>query len=245
MNKAAITFFLGLCLTLCGIGGIQAQRNFVIAIDIGHSPTNPGATSARGVSEYNFNRNIAVQLLQRLQSEGFRNTFIITEKQPGMGLFSRASIASARADLLLSIHHDSAQPQYLSSWIYNDREYKHSDLFNGYSLFISKKNPQWERGLLFSQLLGDALLQAGIKPTLHHAEPIEGENRPLLDSARGIYQFDDLILLKRATIPAVLMECGVIVNRQEERRLSDAGYQRALVTAMVQAIRQYAQTVGI
>jgi N-acetylmuramoyl-L-alanine amidase len=38
----------------------------------------------------------------------------------------------------------------------------------------------------FAQLLGNQLHAAGRAPSLHHAEPNEGENRQLLDQERGI-----------------------------------------------------------
>jgi N-acetylmuramoyl-L-alanine amidase len=52
--------------------------------------------------------------------------------------------------------------------------------------------------------------------TLHHAEQIGGENRQLLDRKRGIYRFDDLIVLKGFNGPAVLLEAAVVINRDEE-----------------------------
>ena len=39
-------------------------------------------------------------------------------------------------------------------------------------------------------------------PTFHHAEPIKGENRELVNRDLGIYRFDDLIVLKSAATPA-------------------------------------------
>jgi hypothetical protein len=55
----------------------------------------------------------------------------------------------------------------------------------------------------------------------HHAEPIKGENRELVNPELGIYRFDDLIVLKSAAMPAALLECGVIVNRSEESRAAN------------------------
>ena len=218
------------------------KSDFVIAIDIGHSPEQAGALSARGVGEYTFNKNIALLLQNRLLAAGFEKTFIATESNPEMGLESRASLANAkRADLLLSIHHDSVQPHYLSTWFYNDESYTYSDRFSGYSLFFSGKNPAAKQSLLFANYLGEELRQGRFIPTLHHAEKIDGENRPLIDAEKGIYQFDDLIILKNTAMPAVLIECGVIVNRQEELRLNDADRQQLFIKAIVRAVSRYAK----
>lgn len=63
-------------------------------------------------------------------------------------------------------------------------------------------------------------MAAGEKPSLYHAEPIAGENRPLLDRRLGVHRFDGLAVLKTATMPAVLVEAGVIVNPDDEARVA-------------------------
>ena len=73
---------------------------------------------------------------------------------------------------------------------------------------------------------------------MHHAEKITGENRELVDRKRGIYIFDDLIVLKTAAMPAVLLECGVILNREEEKRLTNRAYQDKMVKAVTVGIEQ-------
>ena len=90
-------------------------------------------------------------------------------------------------------------------------------------------------------LLGKALLHIGMHPTHHHAEKIQGENRKLLNPHLGIYQFDDLVVIKYPTIPALLLECGVIVNRQEELKLSSPSFREKLASAIVNALRTYHQ----
>src|SRR3546814_4963502 len=64
------------------------------------------------------------------------------------------------------------------------------------------------------------MIAAGRRPSLHHAEAIEGEGRRLLDPIRGIYAGDSLKILRRAAAPAVLVEVGVIKNPAEEHKLS-------------------------
>jgi N-acetylmuramoyl-L-alanine amidase len=217
------------------------QEKLKIAIDIGHSPNRPGAISARGVSEYSFNKQIAELLLQNLKQKGFKNAFILTDPNPEMTLHHRTKILNQKAaDLLISIHHDSVQPHYLDQWEFEGENYHFSDRFKGFSIFFSGKNPKIEQSLQLAKLVSQEFLQLKLKPTLHHAENITGENRPLIDSEHGIYRFDNLIILKNAKMPAILVECGVIVNRDEELQLSEINHQKKLANALSNAISQFA-----
>lgn len=209
-----------------------------IAIDIGHSPMISGARSARGISEYRYNHALGTKLHQQLKFKGF-DSFLLTAGNLEMNLKQRASLAKASADLLISIHHDSVQPHYLDIWQYQGKRRRYSDKFQGYSVFVSRLNPAYQQSYQFAQLLAQGLYQQGLRPTLHHAEPIAGENRPLLDTKLGIYQYDELIIVRQSDIPAVLLECGVLVNRQEELRMSDPKIQQQFIDAIINAIQQY------
>lgn len=218
----------------------HAKENFIIAIDIGHSKNKSGAVSARGTEEYHFNRSIAIMLLEELFQDGFDKTFIINEKGIDISLIERTYIAKKKkADLFISIHHDSVQPDYLSFWIYKEKKLYFCDLFHGYSIFYSEQNIQSKKSLFFAHLLGTALRNNSFIPSLHHAEPIKGENRKLIDPEKGIYRFDDLIVLKNTKMPAILLECGIILNRNEEILLTQQSYKRRIVLSIRQAIKKY------
>ena len=238
------TFVVALGLTGAFVPAVTAANQAcVVAIDIGHSESAPGATSARGVGEFTFNRNLANLLLEELRKDGFAQAFTIDST--GMSLEQRTESASLKkADFLISIHHDSVQPSYLSTWTYQGATHHYSDRFHGFSLFVSTKNVQPEQSLNLARDIGSKLLKAGFTPSLHHAEKIKGENRKLVDRKRGIYDFDDLIVLKTAAMPAVLLECGVIVNRQEEELLTSSAYQDKMVKAVAGGIEQACKTVG-
>ena len=226
----ALIFFMALAAR-------AADQACVVAIDIGHSESAEGAVSARGVGEFVFNRNIANLLLEKIRGDGIDQAFIIDSK--GKSLEQRTESAKLQgANLLISIHHDSVQPSYLSTWTYEGAQHRYSDRFHGFSLFVSKKNPQAEESLQLARDIGSQLVKAGFSPSFHHAEKIKGENRELVDRKRGIYIYDDLIVLKTAAMPAVLLECGIIVNRQEETRLTDPANQNKLVSAVAAGIEQ-------
>lgn len=208
-----------------------------VAIDVGHTFQQPGATSARGVGEFFFNQRMARRLRASINARPGLAAFIVNEAGGPIGLSERTDQAQARqADLLISVHHDSLQPRYLSGWTHDGAARLYSDRFRGHSLFYSTLNPRADASLAVAGRIGARLLAAGFTPTLHHAEPIAGESRVLADAARGIYVFDDLVVLKTARMAAVLLECGVILNRDEELLLSDPAYQQRLATAVADAV---------
>jgi N-acetylmuramoyl-L-alanine amidase len=53
-----------------------------------------------------------------------------------------------------------------------------------------------------------------------------------------VYFYDNLVVLKTATVPAVLLEAGVIVNRDEERDLASAARRALTADAVLQGLQQ-------
>jgi N-acetylmuramoyl-L-alanine amidase len=51
-----------------------------------------------------------------------------------------------------------------------------------------------------------------------------------------VYYFDKLAVLKSATMPAVLLESGVIVNRDEELTLSKPETRQAIAKAVAEGL---------
>jgi N-acetylmuramoyl-L-alanine amidase len=233
---AVSLFWLGLIIT-----GVSWAGEFRLAIDIGHTRKSPGAISARGVPEYFFNKKVATLLYKKLRRDKqFKGSFIINETGENISLADRAAIAQRRgADLLLSIHHDSVQPEDLSYWLYQGELRPYCDKFAGHSIFYSEKNGRPLESLMFAVILGTEMLRAGFCPTLHHAKKFTGGDKDLVDRIRGIYKYNQLIVLKKSTMPAVLFECGIIKSRTEELKLLQPRYQVRLADALYQALKKY------
>lgn len=227
----------------CGLNAVCAQikQNKTIVLDPGHTPRQPGALGVRGKYEVDYNDHFTAMLADALKSAGY--SVIITRKpDQNIGFLDRVTMANDTKPLLfLSIHHDSAQPKYLEKITISPRRkgYKTVKPIVGYSIFTSKLNPASVKAYRFAEILGDHLLKLRRPPSLHHAEAIKGENRELLNKDLGIYRFDDLIVLKKATIPAVLLEIGVIVDAKDEAYISDYHNQDVLCKAIVAAIEAY------
>ena len=108
----------------------------------------------------------------------------------------------------------------------------YADEFSGFSLFVSRKNPQAEASLRCASTIGAALKEEGLHPSPHHAENIAGENREWADEGNGVYYYDELVVLRTATMPAVLLEAGVIVNRREEEVIQQPRMRSAISAAV-------------
>jgi N-acetylmuramoyl-L-alanine amidase len=210
---------------------------FRVVVDVGHTLDVPGALSARGVPEYAFNLQLAQQIKQTLVDAGFDKTaLLITDKPPPVGLFVRANIANRLpADLFISIHHDSVPDNLMQTWQYEGQDQQYNDNYPGYALFISNDNADRAGSLQFGKFLGKALQARGLQFTPHYTLALMGNRRrELLDADAGVYRYDQLVVLRYTRMPALLLEAGSIVNRQEELELATPE-RRTLTSAAVAA----------
>lgn len=205
-----------------------------VAVDVGHYREKPGATSARGVAEFDFNLPLAVKIRQSLLQRGCKATLI--GDQGDMRELKGRTLLAKDARFFLSVHHDSVQAQFLRRWTYNGVERLYSDQFAGFSLFISRDNPDVARSLRCASAIGFALRMKGFVPSLYHADEMAGEHRPFADRDNGVHYFDGLVVLKTAVQPAVLLEAGVIVNRDDEARLAADETRQQIADAVSSAL---------
>ncbi|HAO19903.1 MAG TPA: N-acetylmuramoyl-L-alanine amidase [Desulfobacteraceae bacterium] len=209
----------------------------VIALDVGHFTARPGAISTTGETEFEFNRALAQILRQVLHERGF--TVKMIGESGDMKELEARTRAAKGADIFLSLHHDSVQPRYLEYQEINGRRQHHSERFSGFSLFVSRINPDTAQSLACAVSIGKSLRQAGFTPSPHHAEPIPGENRVFADALNGVYYFDELVVLKTAAMPAVLIEAGIIVNRNDEILLRQPETRKKISTAIADGIEKF------
>jgi N-acetylmuramoyl-L-alanine amidase len=215
---------------------------FRVVVDVGHTVDVPGAMSARGVPEYAFNLKLAQEIKQALVDAGFDGTvLLITDKPPPVGVFQRAMVANRMpADLFISIHHDSVPDSLLQTWQYEGQDQHFNDQYPGYALFISNDNADRAGSLQFGKLLGKALQARGMQYTPHYTLALMGHRqRQLVDAETGVYRYDQLIVLRDTRMPAVLLEAGSIVNRQEELELTTPERRAATSAAVAAAVEDF------
>jgi N-acetylmuramoyl-L-alanine amidase len=223
-------------------GASCARANFRVVLDVGHTADSPGAVSARGVDEYVFNLRLAKQIDQTLIDAGFNKTVLMVTGGPGnKSMYERVGRANGLSpDLLLSIHHDSVPDKFIEKWDYEGKPAIFSDQFRGHSIFVSNENTNLKASLLFGHLLGEQMKSRGMEYTPHYTKSFMGRyQRQLLDAETGVYRYDTLFVLKKSRMPAVLLEAGSIVNRDEELLMASPERQLQISAAVTDAVEAF------
>lgn len=195
-------------------------------MDVGHYAAEPGVISASGVPEFEYNFMLALEVKAALEKKHM-NVRLIGERGDYAVLHHRTRDARG-ADLFVSIHHDSVKEELLPQ----------ADRFSGFSLFISKLNSKAEKSLACASAIGARLRAAGFAPSRYHADPVTGAPRPFADETNGVHWYDNLAVGRTATMPSVLVEAGVIVNREEDKRMRDPQVRARIAAAVAQGVQE-------
>ena len=215
---------------------------FRLIVDVGHTRKSDGAMSARNVPEYDFNLKLATRLVEKLKADGFTWTrLMITEGKARPSLIRRVATAnSSGAELFLSIHHDSVPDKFEETWEFEGKKAKFSDRFSGWGLFVSKDNANFDASFAFARMIGKRMRAQGFKFAEQYSQPVMGKYRhDLLDKSAGVYRYDHLVVLMTTHMPAVLLEAGSIINRDEELQVAGQERQDATIGAVADALKEY------
>jgi N-acetylmuramoyl-L-alanine amidase len=215
---------------------------FRIVLDVGHTAESEGATSARNVAEFVFNLRLARRIEGKLKAEGFAETrLLLTEGKARPSLAKRVAAANdLHANLFLSIHHDSVPNSLLEDWEFEGKKSHFSDRFSGYSVFVSRNNPDFKTSLSFAELVAKEMKAQGLQYAQQYNLAIMGRyQHPLLNKETGVYSYDQLVVLKSTRMPAVLLEAGSIINRDEELKMDSPERWDIISSAVAAAAKEF------
>ena len=215
---------------------------FRIVLDVGHTAESEGAISSRNVAEFVFNLRLAQQIEEKLKAEGFAETrLLLTKGKARPSLVKRVAAANnLHADLFLSIHHDSVPDKLLENWEFEGKKSHFSDRFSGYSVFVSRNNPDFKTSLSFAELVGKEMKAQGLDYAKQYTQAIMGRyQHPLLNKETGVYSYDQLIVLRKTRMPAVLLEAGSIINRDEELKMSSPERRDIITSGVTAAVKEF------
>jgi N-acetylmuramoyl-L-alanine amidase len=215
---------------------------FRIIVDVGHTEKSEGANSARNVPEFAYNLRLARRIAEKLKAQGFAGTkSLITEGGARPSLVKRVNAANDwPADFFLSIHHDSVPDKLLEDWEFEGKQSHFSDRFSGYSVWVSHENPEFKTSLAFAELLAREMKARGLNYAHQYTEAIMGHyQHEILNRETGVYAYDELIVLRKTRMPAVLLEAGSIINRDEELKMDSAERRDIISSGVAAAVKKF------
>lgn len=214
---------------LAVIAGPAAFAAATVAVDVGHGLADGGATSARGRPEFAFNRELAGRLAAALAVRGLAVREV--NFAGDIGSLAARPKAGAGSDFFISIHHDSIGERWLQEWDWDGEAQTYTEVKRGFGLFVSADNPDLATSLRCASSIGALLRRAGFVPSDWHAR-----RHLAADRANGVWFYDNLVVLYRTDLPAVLFEAGVIKHRDEELALRDPERQARMADALATGI---------
>lgn len=201
----------------------------LVAVDVGHGLRDSGAISARGRSEFEFNRVFAGVLAGKLRQRdlGVREINFAGD----IASLAARPAQAAGSDFFIAIHHDSISESYLQFWDWDGSEASYTEVKRGFGIFVSAQNPDLGTSLRCASAIGVMLRRAGFAPS-----PWHGRRHLAADAENGVWYYDNLVVLYRTSLPAVLFEAGVIKHREEELELLDPVRQAQMADALTTGI---------
>ncbi len=216
----------------------------LVVVDAGHGGIDPGAVGKKGLYEKDVNLAIS-KMLRKLIEDSLKIRVIMTrERDEYISLKERTNVANRNsADIFVSIHcnaHAKGPPRsgfetYLLSDAKTSEERAVAALENASLKFDNLEMP----GDDLSFILYDLAQSAFLDESNRLAENIQiSAERNLEIPSRGVKQAG-FYVLHGAFMPAILVECAFISNRDEEKLLRQKAFQSKLARSIYQGIRDY------
>lgn len=195
----------------------NSDTKFTFVIDPGHGGIDGGAVGTTGSLEKDINLSVSGILSDLMVIMGY--TAVMTRNddrllgEEGSGNRKLEDLRS-RVDFVK----DYENPLFVSIHMNKfPQEYCH-----GLTVYYSGNFEESE------------LLALSVKESvINHLQP--DNKRPMKKATSALYVLD------RATVPAILIECGFLSNIEEEKKLLDDDYQKKLVMAIASGLSEFAK----
>ena len=131
--------------------------------------------------------------------------------------------------------------KFLEDWEFEGKKSHFSDRFSGYSVFVSRRQCGLQDQPLRSPNCSAKEMKAqGLQYAEQYTQAIMGRYRhPLLNKETGVYSYDELIVLRKTRMPAVLLEAGSIINRDEELKMDSPERRDIISSGVAAAVKEF------
>ena len=232
----------------------QGYKIKTIVVDAGHGGVKPGAKGAISW-EKDVALKVALKLGAKIQEELPTIKVIQTRKTDvDIDWYRRAEIANdAKADLFISIHCNSMPP--------GNSHVRGTETFVGAYRRINEmdaglkeneeiiKDKNYKKKAAYDPADPEEAILLSLYKSLYRSKSLAlasyiQKNYTEVNKRvnRGVKE-QGLLILQRAAMPSVLTEIGFISNSEEEKYINSEEGQEEIVTAIVNAIKQYKKEV--
>ena len=223
IKRGIIFLCIGLLIIMLTIAYAQSSSPSVsfehenikcIIIDPGHGTPDGGAVSKSGTIESTLNLQISKLLSEELTERGFK-TIITREDESGLD-------KKKKTDMNMRLNLMKTTP---------------ADMFVSIHINTFPKSKYRGAEVLYSNnFIQSTLLAQMIMDEIKIIDPKK--------QTRTIKQAENsLFLMKNATIPAVIVECGFLTNPDEEQLLKTQTYQTRIASAICDGIVEYYRNI--
>jgi N-acetylmuramoyl-L-alanine amidase len=189
------------------------KNQFMIIMDAGHGGSDKGAVY-HGFKEKDLSLKITKLVYQKLKDVGLP-VFCTRTRDKTVSLESRVALAQQYHGLYVSIHLNSAPNKNVTGLetFWCDAQKIHWEPLKPNWVLSSKD---------FAQVVHQAILN---------------KIPNLVD--RGVKHGCPLVLICNLNMPAILIECGFLSNKDEAKKLANPQYQDQLAYGIAQGIQSY------
>ena len=195
-------------------GVVSNNKKTRVIIDAGHGGADPGKVGINGALEKDINLEIAMKLKQFLEMEDVE---VILTRDSDAGLYDEDASNKKVQDMKRRVEIiESAKPDVTVSIHQNSY---HEEYVHGAQTFYYEGS---ERSKALAEKIQQSLLNE-----------VDKDNKRVAKSNDSYY------LLKKTSVPIVIVECGFLSNSEEAQKLNSDYYQEKLAWAVHLGILQY------
>lgn len=191
----------------------------LVVIDPGHGADDPGKVGVSGINEKDLNLEIALRLKEYLSEQGID---VVMTREEDVSLAEEGAQSVKVSDLKKRVEIIEAAGADLAISIHQN-SYTDSAV-SGAQVFYYGDSVQ-------GKLLAESLQQS----LVNNLDP---------SNTRAAKSNESYYILKKTSIPTVIVECGFLSNPEEEELLADAEYQEKIVLAICEGIQDYLESAG-